>query len=111
MIPGSIVERVIIHRADTGAVVAFADITSVADAWADASITPVVLSAGVQYVISSAWTNTGGSRGTYRNHNGLTFSSAIGSISYRTGPNTVLDAMPTGGSGGNSYAFARFLFT
>jgi len=102
----SLAERVIIHRVDTGASVASADITSAANAWVDVSITPVVLSAGVEYVISSRRT-TGVSRTVYRNSTGLTFNSAIGSISYKFGTD---DSLPTS-TPSNTHAFARFLFT
>jgi hypothetical protein len=105
--PGnSIVERVRIHRVDTGALMASADITSVANAWVDVGITPVLLSAGVQYVISSRRVG-GSSRSIYRNHSGLTFDSAIGSIVYRTG---LSDDQPTSTTA-NVYAFARFSFS
>jgi hypothetical protein len=102
----SLAERVMIHRVDTAAVVASADITSAANAWVDVSITPVVLSAGVQYVISSRST-TGASRTVYRNATGLTFNSAINLISYKSGTG---DTLPTT-TLTNTYAFARFLFT
>jgi hypothetical protein len=105
--PGSsIVERVTIHRVDTGASITTADITSTANGWVDASVTPVVLSAGVQYVISSRRT-TGASRSVYRNPSGLTFDSAIGTTSYWFGTS---DSQPTS-STANAYVFARFLFT
>jgi hypothetical protein len=105
--PGnSIVERVRIHRVDTGALMASADITSVANTWVDVAITPVLLSAGVQYVISSRRVG-GSSRSIYRNHSGLTFDSAIGSIVYRTG---LSDDQPTSTTA-NVYAFARFSFS
>jgi len=103
---GSIVERVIIHRVDTGSSVASVDITSSANAWADVSITPVVLSAGVQYAISTRGVS-GTERTVYRNHTGLTFNAAIGSISYKFGSG---DSLPTNTTG-NAYAIARFLFT
>jgi hypothetical protein len=102
----SSVERVIIHRVDTGAVIASADITSSANAWVDASITPVVLSAGVQYVISTRRVG-GGARGVYTTHTGLNFNAAIGSISYRFGSS---DSQPTSGTS-TTLALARFLFT
>jgi len=99
------VERVIIHRVDTGATIASADITGIADQWVDVSITPIVLSTGVQYVISSRMT-TGAARTVYRNSTGLTFNSAIGSISYKFGSS---DGLPTSTTT-TTYAFARFLF-
>jgi hypothetical protein len=102
----SIVERVTIHRVDTGAAIATADITSTADAWVDVAVAPVVLSAGVQYVISSRRVG-GGSRSIYRNHSGLVFAPSIGSISYRTGTS---DSQPTSTTA-NVYAFSRFSFT
>ena len=102
----SIVERVRIHRVDTGALIATSDITSSANAWVDASITPVVLSASVQYVISSK-SSSGATRNVYRSSSGLTFNEAIGSASYWFGSD---DNQPTS-STGNSYAFARFVFT
>jgi hypothetical protein len=101
----SSLERVIIHRVDTGAVIASADITSTANAWVDVSITPVVLSAGVQYVISTRRVG-GGNRGVYTNHTGLNFNAAIGSISYRFGSS---DNQPTQETL-TTYAPARFLF-
>jgi hypothetical protein len=107
--PGSsISERVIIHRVDTGAVIVSADITSTgtANTWVDASITPVVLSAGVQYVISSRAVG-GSNRSVYLDHTGLTFNAAIGSISYRFGGS---DNQPLASSA-TIFAFARFLFT
>jgi hypothetical protein len=118
--PGSsIVERVRIHRVDTGASVATADITSAANAWADVSITPVTLLAGVQYVISSRRT-TGESRSLYRYPSGINFNAAIGTISYWYQPPTnpdgsvstswATDGQPTLSSGTFVYAFARFLF-
>ena len=100
------VERVIIHRVDTGAVIASADITSTANTWVDASITPVVLSAGVQYVISTRRVG-GGIRGVYTAHTGLNFNAAIGSISYRFGSS---DNQPTQETS-TTFASARFLFT
>jgi hypothetical protein len=100
------VERVIIHRVDTGASVASADITGIADQWVDVSVSPVVLSAGVQYVISSRMT-TGAARTVYRNQTGLTFNSAIGSISYKFGSSDGLPMSTTA----TAYVFARFLFT
>jgi hypothetical protein len=102
----SSVERVIIHRVDTGASIVSADITSSTDVWVDVSVTPVVLSAGVQYVISSRPT-TGLSRSVYRNPTTISFNSAIGTISYWSG---TTDSQPTS-STANVYAFARFFFT
>ena len=95
-----------IHRVSTGATIASVDITSAADAWVDVSITPVSLAAGVQYVISSREI-TGASMNVYRNHTGLTFDPAIGSISYKFDSG---DTLPTS-TPGNTYAYARFLFT
>ena len=102
----SVVERVMIHRVSTGATIASVDITSVADAWVDVSITSISLAAGVEYVISSRGVS-GTTRDVYRNHTGLTFNSVIGSISYKFGPD---DTLPTS-TPGNTYAFARFSFT
>ena len=102
----SIVERVIIHRVDTGAVVASADITSVVNQWVDVSITPVVLSAGVQYVISGARANSQ-TRNIYLDYSGLSFNPAIGSISYVYGEPG--NTQPTG-SVSAVYAWFRFLF-
>ena len=102
---GSLIERVTIHRVDTGASIVTTDITSSANAWVDAAVTPVVLSSGVQYVISSRST-TGAARSVYLNPTGLTFASAIGTINYRSGTS---DAQPTD-STGNAYVFARFAF-
>jgi hypothetical protein len=103
---GSIVERVTIHRVDTGASITTADITSSANAWVDVSVTPVTLSAGVQYVISSRRTS-GAARSVYRNASGISFDAAIGTTSYWFGST---DDQPTS-STANTYTFARFLFT
>lgn len=99
-------ERVTIHRVSTGASIVTADITSTANQWVNVSVAPVVLSAGVQYVISSRST-TGASRSVYRNPTGLSFDLAIGSISYWLGTS---DSQPTT-STANVYVFARFGFT
>jgi hypothetical protein len=102
----SIVERVTIHRVDTGASITTADITSTANAWVDTSVTPVTLSAGVEYVISSRRT-LGTARSIYRNASGISFDAAIGTASYWFGST---DDQPTS-STANTYTFARFLFT
>jgi len=106
-LPGdSFVEEVRIHRVSTGVTIRAATITSIANQWVDLEITPVVLSAGVQYVISSR-NAIGIARSVYRNSTGLSFDSVIGSISYKLG---TYDDLPTTTTS-DAYAFARFLFT
>jgi hypothetical protein len=100
------VERVIIHRVSDGVQITSADITSANGSWVDSNVTPVTLSAGVQYVISARRTD-GSSRSVYLNPGGLTFNAAIGSISYWFGTG---DTQPTT-STPNAYAFFRFRFT
>jgi hypothetical protein len=106
-LPGdSFAEEVIIHRVSNGAAIRYATITSIANQWVDVSITPLVLSAGVQYVISSR-NAFGIARSVYRNPTGLSFDPAIGSISYKLSATEELPTTTTS----DAYAFARFLFT
>jgi hypothetical protein len=99
------VERVRIHRQGTGALMATADITSVANAWATQDISPVTLSAGVVYVISSRRTD-GASRRIYLNPGGLTFNPALSYSASYYGSDDNAPGLYTS----NTYAFSRFGF-
>jgi hypothetical protein len=98
------VESVIIHRNSDGAVIASANVTSVLNVWATASIAPVTLAASTAYTIS---TRAGGSaRNLYYFPTGLSFYAGITFSNYVFGTS---EARPTSTTT-NQYAFMRFSF-
>lgn len=103
-------ELVLLHRHSDGRILAAAEITGVAGAWAEAAITPVLLEAGDDYVVSARRT-TGATRNVYRNPSSLTIDSRVTKVAGNAGNvvGTGQFDMPTGTSS-NVYTFVDFGF-
>lgn len=96
-------ERVILHRNQDGAVLATAQImTSAADAWVEAAVSPVILIPGDRYTISSASENL--SLRNVRRANTVSMNPSLASIQSVSGAGHDFPATTSG----NLYRFCDF---